>query len=164
MYEKLNKKAIGCMFSATLVRFIITTAILFLALLIVNTNTNDTVKKVVQITIITIIVIDLMVVIISPKIRYNRYRYLINEDKIDVIEGFIFIKRNIVPINRLHKLSVHQGPIDRIFGLAKVSVSTAGGDVVLRFLENEKANFIAEALKEKINEVVEDEVQTDEAR
>ena len=41
-----------------------------------------------------------------------------------------------------------------MFGLAKVGVTTAGGDVTIRFLENEKADLIAESLKRKINEIV----------
>ena len=68
-------------------------------------------------------------------------------------EGFIFIERSIVPIERLHKIAIEKGPIDRMFNLAKVIVTTAGGDVTIRFLEDEKSEFIAEALKKKINEI-----------
>lgn len=55
---------------------------------------------------------------------------ILNEEEIDVIEGFIFTKRNIVPIERLHKIAVMKGPIDRAFGLAKVVVTTAGGTLL----------------------------------
>ena len=40
-----------------------------------------------------------------------------------------------------------------MFKLAKVIVTTAGGDVTIRFLEDEKSEFIADALKKKINEI-----------
>mgnify|MGYP003489686698 FL=1 len=73
------------------------------------------------------------------------------------MEGFIFTKRNIVPIERLHKIAVLKGPIDRVFGLAKVVVTTAGGDVTVRFMEDEKADQIAESLKNRINEISLDE-------
>lgn len=76
-----------------------------------------------------------------------------NDECIDIVEGLFFIKRNIVPIERLHKISVERGPIDRIFGLGKVIVTTAGGDVTIRYLELEKAERIAEALKHRINAV-----------
>ena len=46
-----------------------------------------------------------------------------------------------------------QGPIDRIFGLTKVIVTTAGGEVTIRFLEYEKAQQITESLKKKINQI-----------
>lgn len=58
-----------------------------------------------------------------------------------------------MPIERLHKISVERGSIDRIFGLGKVIVTTAGGDVTIRYLELEKAERIAEALKHRINAV-----------
>lgn len=47
-----------------------------------------------------------------------------------------------------------KGPIDQIFKVAKVVVTTAGGDVTIRFLDEEKAGHIAESLKERINEIV----------
>lgn len=42
-----------------------------------------------------------------------------------------------MPIERLHKLEISKGPIDQIFHVAKVTVTTAG-DVTLRFLEEER--------------------------
>ena len=43
------------------------------------------------------------------------------------------------------------------FGLSKVKVTTAGGEVVIRFLETKVAETIAESLKTKINEVASEE-------
>lgn len=62
------------------------------------------------------------------------------------------MERNIVPIERLHKLQTNRGPIDQLFGVAKVIVTTAGGDVVIRFLEVQKAEEIADLLRMRINE------------
>ena len=95
-----------------------------------------------------------MMSIISPYFRYCRYRYCINDECIDIKEGYLFVKRHIVPIERLHKLQTAKGPIDQIFKVAKVVVTTAGGDVTIRFLDEEKARHIAESLKERINEIV----------
>ena len=68
-------------------------------------------------------------------------------------EGFFFVERNIVPMERLHKIRTEQGPIDRLFGLTKVQVTTAGGDVTIRFLENAQAERIAEVLKKRVNQI-----------
>ena len=84
----------------------------------------------------------------------RQYRYSINEECIDIKEGYLFVKRNIVPIERLHKLQTLKGPIDQMFKVAKVVVTTAGGDVTIRFLEEEKAEQIAENLRGRINEIV----------
>ena len=148
-YEKLSKEAIGCMFVATLVQLIISSSILFVIWFIFR----EYLPQIVKIIMAVIILLDLLYLILSPKIRYERYRYSITEEAIDVREGFIFIKRSIVPIERLHKIAIEKGPIDRMFKLAKVIVTTAGGDVVIRFLQDEKSEFIAEALKKKINDI-----------
>lgn len=148
-YEKLSKKAISCMFVSTLVQLIISSSIVFLVWFIFGEYLPQIVKNI----MIVIILLDLLYLILSPKIRYERYKYSITQDSIDVIEGFIFTKRSIVPIERLHKIAIEKGPIDRIFKLAKIIVTTAGGDVVIRFLQDEKCEFIAETLKKKINDI-----------
>lgn len=148
-YEKLSKKATSCMFVATLVQFLISTSILFVIWFIFG----EYLPQIVINIMIGLVILDFLYLIVSPKVRYERYRYSITEDSIDVREGFIFIERSIVPIERLHKIAIEKGPIDRMFNLAKVIVTTAGGDVTIRFLEDEKSEFIADALKKKINEV-----------
>lgn len=148
-YEKLSKKSISCMFVASLVQFLITSSILFVIWLIFGHHFSQIIVNI----MIGLVLLDFLYLIVSPKIRYERYRYSITEDAIDVKEGFIFIKRGIVPIERLHKIAIEKGPIDRMFKLSKVIVTTAGGDVTIRFLEDEKSEFIADTLKKKINEV-----------
>ncbi len=148
-YEKLSKKATNCMFVATLVQFLISTSILFVIWFIFG----EYLPQIVINIMIGLVILDFLYLIVSPKVRYERYRYSITEDSIDVREGFIFIERSIVPIERLHKIAIEKGPIDRMFNLAKVIVTTAGGDVTIRFLEDEKSEFIADALKKKINEI-----------
>lgn len=153
MYNKLNKKAKTCMFISSLIGFLITTLVLIIGYFIGKRYLDSYLANILKITITVIIIIYLISVIFGPPIRYKRYRYCINSDKIDIIEGFIFIERNIVPINRLHKITIYQGPIDRMFKLAKVNVVTAGGDVDIKFLEEEVAEEIANSLKDKVNEI-----------
>ena len=95
--------------------------------------------------------LTLLYIIAAPHVRYERYRYCIDEEAIRVRSGLFWVSESIVPIERLHKLEVSQGPVDRRFGLANVQVTTAGGDVSIQFLTIEKAEEIAETLKKKIN-------------
>lgn len=148
-YEKLSKGAIGCMFIGTLVQLIVVSITLFIIWIMFG----ESWPQVIKIIMVGAVLLDFIYLIISPKIRYERYRYSINEEAIDVREGFIFIKRNIVPIERLHKIAIEKGPIDRMFNLAKVIVTTAGGDVTIKFLDDEKSEIIANSLKKKINEI-----------
>jgi membrane protein YdbS with pleckstrin-like domain len=99
-------------------------------------------------------VLWIVYLLISPVIRYRRYRYLIDREKIVVQEGLWFITREFAPIERIHQIAVKSGPIDRLYGLANVIATTAGGTVTIRFLEKEKAEEIADALQEKVRQIL----------
>ncbi len=150
-YEKLSKRALKCMYTATflagLAVLIIVGAVNYFRLFSVDTKIGRSISMI-------IIVLTLLDMILSPYFRYYRYRYSINNECIDIKEGYLFVKRHIVPIERLHKLQTAKGPIDQIFKVAKVVVTTAGGDITIRFLDEEKAEQVAESLKKRINEIV----------
>ncbi len=156
MYEKLNRKALYCMYVTAAIEFVVT-AILFAVvgyLLLHGVLWGGKSADIVGTILYILIPVDLIFDLVAPRIRYQRYRYRITPEEIDIREGLLVIRRELVPIERLHKIEVTAGPLDRMFGLAKVGVTTAGGDVTIRFLENEKADLIAESLKRKINEIV----------
>lgn len=153
-YEKLSKKALGCMYVATGVATLVVVAI------IACLNIFWFLKEDIQVATWISAGIGMICIVngcISPYFRFHRYGYAINEECIDIKEGYLFVERNIVPIERLHKLEIDRGPIDQMFGVAKVTVTTAGGDVTLRFLEVEKAESIATHLRTRINQIVKEE-------
>ena len=150
-YEKLSKRALGCMYVATALASVIALVVIgALNWLWIFPKDMDALKGV----SLVLVALTLFDALASPYFRYHRYRYSINEECIDIKEGYLFVKRNIVPIERLHKLQTLKGPIDQMFKVAKVVVTTAGGDVTIRFLEEEKAEQIAESLRGRINEIV----------
>lgn len=108
--------------------------------------------------------IALVWALVSPLVRFRRYRYLLADDRIEIIEGIVYIRRTIVPIDRIHQIDITRGPIDTRFGIAKVTVTTAGAKATMRFLELEKAEEICETLNRIItqklrNQKGEDNVQ-----
>lgn len=151
MYEKLSKNALKCMYIATAVGTAVMLAIAAALEIFLFIPNEWMLAHIMTGIIVVFLILDC---IISPKFRYNRYRYKIDDECIDIIEGYIFVERNIVPIERLHKLEIDRGPIDRMCGVAKVTVTTAGGDVTIRFLDEKKAEEITEGLKKKINKIV----------
>lgn len=159
MYEKLSVRALKNMYMATgfaTLIYIIIAIVLEAAVFIPEKITVGSV---------TVAIISLLVLanfILSPLFRYHRYKYKIDNDCIDIIEGYLFVKRNIVPIERLHKLQILRGPFDKICKVAKVIVTTAGGDVTIRFLDVEKAEAITENLKVKINDIVMEQKKTED--
>lgn len=93
-------------------------------------------------------------ILVAPAIYYARYRYRIGEDRIDVRRGIIFISHEIVPVERIHQLEVSRGPIDNMFGLADVTITTAGGVASIQHLEKIVAEDIADSLNEYVNKIV----------
>ena len=150
-YEKLSKRALGCMYVATALASVIALAVIGAVNWLWIFPKDMDILKAVSLALVILTLFDALA---SPYFRYHRYRYSINEECIDIKEGYLFVKRNIVPIERLHKLQTLKGPIDQMFKVAKVVVTTAGGDVTIRFLEEEKAEQIAENLRGRINEIV----------
>lgn len=149
-YEKLSKNALYCMYAAG----ILTAVVIIVIVAVVNYfwifPKDIEIGKWISLAIFIFTIVDAL---ISPVFRYHRYRYSINEECIDIQEGYLFVKRHIVPIERLHKLQTAKGPIDQIFKVAKVVVTTAGGDVTISFLDEKKAEQIAESLGRRINEI-----------
>lgn len=159
-YEKLSKGALGCMYTATALGTAIGLTVVILLNILWFVPGNIEVGKTISLMIGILLVVN---AVLSPYFRYHRYRYCINDECIDIEEGYLFVKRNIVPIERLHKLQTEQDPIDRIFGVAKVNVTTAGGDVTIRFLQKDKADAIADSLKTRINQIVKEQ-RTEDGR
>ncbi len=150
-YEKLSKRALQCMYAAGCVTGIIFLAVIGALNYIWLFPSDIAVGKWISLAAAVFILAEM---VISPYFRYHRYRYSINEECIDIIEGYLFVKRNIVPIERLHKLQTARGPFDQMFRVAKVIVTTGGGDVTISFLEEEKAEQIADNLRKRINQIV----------
>ena len=88
--------------------------------------------------------------LISPQIFYRYYRYRMDEDCIEVRRGVIIRSHFLVPVERVHQVQVDKGPILRKFGLASLTVTTAGGIANLEYLDEPVAEDIAQNLNEKI--------------
>ena len=90
----------------------------------------------------------------GPFVFYSRYRYMINDERTDVRRGILIIRRTMVPIERIHQVEVTRGPINNMFGLADVQITTAGGVANIEYLRLEEAEEIAKYLNEVINRIV----------
>ena len=113
-YEKLSRQALKCMYVATAAGSILTLAILGAVNYFIFFPKDLDIAKSASLAAALLILINMLV---SPYFRYHRYRYRIDKESIDIHEGYLFTKRNIVPIERLHKLQTTKGPIDQLFPL-----------------------------------------------
>lgn len=147
-YNKLSKKAKKVMFITALLQ-----GVIFAAAAVLIIGKSFSYRSIFGYALIAVsVLLAVIYVIVVPLIRYKRYRYLITADRVEIIEGVFWVKRTVVPIDRIHQISVSKGPLDSAFGVAKVSVITAGATATFRFLEEQRADEIAMHLNTRISE------------
>ena len=61
-----------------------------------------------------------------PEKEYRRFRYRVHPDGIEIGRGVWWRRRISVPRSRVQHIDVAQGPIERRFNLATLSIHTAG--------------------------------------
>ena len=147
-YQNLSKRAKTVMLLTAMIQGILFAA----AALFIIANIFGRGSEIGLVLALVCAAVAVAYIIVVPIVRFKRYRYLIEADRIEIVEGVFFIRRTLVPIDRIHQISVSKGPIDSAFGVAKVSVITAGATATFRFLDEEKADEIALHLNARIRE------------
>lgn len=104
--------------------------------------------------------IALVYIVAAPPVFYTRYRYRITEDRVDVRCGVLFIRHTLVPIERVHQVEIARGPINNILGLADVTITTAGGEATIRYLEIDEAEKVADRLNNLIGRMLRERMPT----
>ena len=147
-YEVLPKRSIGSMYVGKIITFVILAAVFY------GVYYFGDLPKIAEILMLALFAVITAYLFLSPPVYYARYRYKIDKDRIDIRHGVIFITHDIVPIERIHQLAVSRGPVNNMFRLADVTITTAGGNVVIKLLEVHTAEDIADKLNEYIVELL----------
>ena len=61
-----------------------------------------------------------------PKRKYRYWGYAMGSDRLRIVRGYMFFRDTVVPFGRIQHIDVDQGPIERRYDLAKLTVHTAG--------------------------------------
>lgn len=89
-------------------------------------------------------------VIRIPLRRYNATSFSLAQERLRVVRGIFFRADTVVPFGRVQHIDVGQGPLERIFGLATLTVHTAGthnASVSLPGLRHEDATAMREDIR-----------------
>lgn len=92
-------------------------------------------------------------VLTVPPRRYARWHYALGADRLRIVRGYLFHSDTVVPLGRIQHIDVHQGPIMRRYGLATLTVHTAGNhnaSVSLPGLRHADAIAMRETIREYI--------------
>lgn len=148
-YRRLEPESKKSMYLGNLIGIIIAVAIIFAAVHFSESWFPDN-HDLVNIALYAILAILVVYAIVEPEIMYRRYRYRMDDEKIEVRRGIVYITHAMVPIERVHQVDVSEGPINRMYGLANVNITTAGGVVTIEYLKEDVAEGIAAKLNENV--------------
>lgn len=115
-------------------------------------------NKIINIIFLILIFISIVSAFVEPFFEYKQWSYKINEEEIFFKEGIYFTKSVTIPIVRIQNIKLKEGPINRNFNLASVSIGTSGGSFEIPNLDKDEVLKIIEFLREKINENVREEL------
>lgn len=92
---------------------------------------------------------------VVPARKYRHWGYAMGSDRLRVVRGYMFYRDTVVPFGRIQHIDVDQGPIDRRYDLATLTVHTAGNHnstVVLPGLLHADALTMREAIRGAIRQ------------
>ena len=73
-------------------------------------------------------------VVVVPLWRYRVHRWDISPKAVYTRTGWLVQERRIAPISRVQTVDTYRGPLDRLFGLANVTVTTASSAGAVRIV------------------------------
>lgn len=89
----------------------------------------------------------------AQAMSFKNSGYALRQKDLFYRKGWLVQKTRIVPLNRIQHVSIQSGPIERYFGLASVSVFTAGSDgadFTIAGITNETASKIKEWISAQV--------------
>ena len=89
-------------------------------------------------------------IFITSFVSWLRYTYKLEHDELRIEEGIFVRKKRYIPYERIQSIDFSEGMLQRLFGLVKVQIETAGGsgadeaEAVLSAISKEEAQLIQE--------------------
>jgi membrane protein YdbS with pleckstrin-like domain len=73
-----------------------------------------------------VLLLAIWLIVRAPLRRYQARGYRMGADRLRVVRGLIFRSDTVVPFGRVQHIDVHQGPLERAYGLGTLVLHTAG--------------------------------------
>jgi membrane protein YdbS with pleckstrin-like domain len=95
-------------------------------------------------------------VIWQPVILWRRWRYGVDENRIELKRGVLVARATIIPLSRVQHVDTRQGPVYRWYGLAGVRISTAAGVHEIPALDMEVADDLRRTIADNAQLAIDD--------
>ncbi|GLY68980.1 PH domain-containing protein [Amycolatopsis taiwanensis] len=130
-----------------------------LALLIVSTLFfPSALRWLAPLLLVTLILPALGYLLVMPRWRYRVHAWELGHDAVYAASGWFWQRRRITPLSRVQTVDTVHGPLQQIFGLATVIVTTAStaGNVKIAGLSDADARVVAQRIGAAAQAVPED--------
>lgn len=102
---------------------------------------------------VPVVLLAAYIVLRVPLRRWAACGYDMGGDRLRVVRGLLFRSDTVVPLGRVQHIDLDESPLERAFGLATLTVHTAGthnASVKLPGLASDDAAAMREAIREHI--------------
>jgi membrane protein YdbS with pleckstrin-like domain len=88
--------------------------------------------------------------LVMPRWRYRVHRWEADEHAVYALAGWLNVEWRVAPVSRIQTIDTERAPLQRLFGLATVTVTTASaaGPVKIEGLGADAADRLARTLTE----------------
>lgn len=89
-------------------------------------------------------------ILISSILSWLRYTYRLEQGELRIEYGVLVRKKRYIPLERIQSIDISEGVLQRLFGLVKIKIETAGGggddeaEAVLSAISKEEVRYIQE--------------------
>lgn len=102
---------------------------------------------------VPVLILAIILIGVLPLKRYRSRGYNMAADRLRVVKGVLFHADTVVPFSRVQHIDVEQGPLERMFGIARLILHTAGthnSSVTLPGLPFETAKAMREDIRQHV--------------
>ena len=103
--------------------------------------------------VIPVLILATLLILRVPQRRWSARGYALGEERLRVVRGLLFHSDTVVPFGRVQHIDVDQGPLERAYDIATLTVHTAGShnaSVQLPGLKHEDALAMRESIRAAI--------------
>ncbi|MGH3866977.1 MAG: PH domain-containing protein [Pseudonocardiaceae bacterium] len=97
-----------------------------------------------------VVVVGVGYLLVMPRWRFRVHRWETTDDAVYTSTGWISQEWRVAPMSRIQTVDTERGPLQQLFGLATVTVTTASAAGALRLAGLDRA--VAERLVEQLTE------------
>jgi uncharacterized protein len=108
----------------------------------------DTLAWLGPLTVVVLVAPALGYLLVMPRVRYRVHAWELGTTAVYAASGWYWRRHRIAPLHRVQTVDTVRGPVQQLFGLATVTVTTAStaGDIRIAGLARADAELLAERI------------------